>query len=85
MENYGNPQKKQFFSGITNDNNKNNNDNKSKDSDDKNINYTNNTSISKMSIKQSIKEKNINDKCNELNILFNKMQSITKEILSKKV
>ena len=77
--------KKQFFSGITNDNNKNNIDNKSKDSDDKNINYTNNTSISKMSLKQSIKEKNINDKCNELNILFNKMQSITKEILSKKV
>ena len=78
--------KKQFFNGISNDNNKNNNDNKNKDSEDKTNNYTNtNSSLSKMSIKQSMKEKNINDKYNELNILLNNMQNITKKILSKKV
>ena len=39
---------------------------------------------SKISIKQSTMEKNINEKYNELNKLVKNLQNITKEILSKK-
>ena len=43
------------------------------------------TMQSNISVKQSLMEKNMNDKYNELNILVKNLQSITKEILSKKV
>ena len=42
------------------------------------------TMQSNISVKQSLMEKNMNDKYNELNILVKNLQSITKEILSKK-
>ena len=78
--------KKQFFNGIlndnTNDNNKNNNDN-NKDNEDKKFNYTNSMN-SKLILKQNSLQKNINEKYNELNVLVNNLQNITKEILSKK-
>ena len=40
---------------------------------------------SKLIAKQNTLQKNINEKYNELNVLVNNMQNITKEILSKKV
>ena len=79
--------KKQFFSGILNgntiSNNKNNND-INKDNEDKKFNFSN-TMNSKLIAKQNTLQKNINEKYNELNVLVNNMQNITKEILSKKV
>ena len=75
--------KKQFFNRLANDDNKNNNDNKIKEIDDKKSNYIN-SSVSKMSIKQNMLEKNINDKYNELNNLVNNIQNITKEKKKKK-
>lgn len=80
--------KKQFFKGISielNENNKNNNKNEIKDSDDKkNTNYMSTLGSSSLN-KQTSKEKEINDKYNELNSLVNNMHNITKEILSKKI
>ena len=79
--------KKQFFSGILNgntiSNNKNNND-INKDNEDKKFNFSNSMN-SKLIAKQNTLQKNINEKYNELNVLVNNMQNITKEILSKKV
>ena len=70
---------KDFFKkniSITKDDIKNNEDKK---------NIYQKTMQSKISIKQSIMEKNINEKYNELNKLVKNLQNITKEILSKKV
>ena len=79
--------KKQFFNRILNDNtisnNKNNND-INKDNEDKKFNFSNSMN-SKLIAKQNTLQKNINEKYNELNVLVNNMQNITKEILSKKV
>ncbi len=76
----------QFFDDNTNEDFKKNN-NITKD-DFKDFEYKKNvylkTMRSKISIKQSTMEKNINEKYNELNKLVKNLQNITKEILSKK-
>ena len=76
----------QFFDDNTNEDFKKNN-NITKD-DFKDFEYKKNVYLkamrSKISIKQSTMEKNINEKYNELNKLVKNLQNITKEILSKK-
>ena len=72
--------KTQFFKGLSNVINIDSNKfNYIKDNDDKKNNY-----INSLSSKLSLKQKNIKDKYNELNILVNNMHNITKEILTKK-